>query len=43
MSHPKEIDVSTVGVRETAVRVVDQEDSATLITFYPVESGTEET
>jgi hypothetical protein len=36
--HPKEIDVSTQDVRQATVRVVDPEDSATLVTFFPVES-----
>ncbi|MFE1787050.1 DUF5335 family protein [Streptomyces sp. NPDC059525] len=35
VAHPKEIDVSTVDVPETAIRVLDQDDTATLITFYP--------
>ncbi|MER7519255.1 DUF5335 family protein [Streptomyces sp. NPDC126499] len=39
--HPKEIDISTVGVPEPAVRVLDGDDAATLITFFPAESGTE--
>ncbi|MFF8605689.1 DUF5335 family protein [Streptomyces sp. NPDC015346] len=43
VQHPKEIDVSTVDVPEPAVRVLDQEDTATLITFYPATSGTEST
>jgi len=38
--HPKEIDVSTQDVRQAAVRVVDPEDTATLITSFPVESRT---
>ncbi|MFJ8213448.1 DUF5335 family protein [Streptomyces sp. NPDC096033] len=37
VAHPKEIDVATVEVPEAAVRVLDQEDTATLITFYPAE------
>ncbi|MEU2231477.1 DUF5335 family protein [Streptomyces vietnamensis] len=39
--HPREIDVSTVGVPEPAVRVVDQDGAATLITFFPGAAGTE--
>ncbi|WP_433455211.1 DUF5335 family protein [Streptomyces sp. CA-142005] len=38
--HPKEVDVSTPDVTEAAVRVVDPEDTATLITFFPAESRT---
>ncbi|TVL91282.1 DUF5335 family protein [Streptomyces sp. SAJ15] len=41
VQHPKEIDVATAGVPEAAVRVLDQEDTATLISFFPVTSGTE--
>ena len=40
VTHPKEIDVATQDVRQATVRVVDPEDSATLITFFPVESPT---
>jgi hypothetical protein len=40
VQHPKEIDVSTEDVPEAAVRIMDQEDTATLITFFPVESST---
>ncbi|MET7761957.1 DUF5335 family protein [Streptomyces sp. NPDC005336] len=39
VSHPKEIDVATLDIPETAVRVVAPDESATLITFYPAESG----
>ncbi|MFS4093925.1 DUF5335 family protein [Streptomyces sp. AF1A] len=38
--HPKAVDVSTPDVAEAAVRVVDPEDTATLITFFPAESRT---
>ncbi|MET9176406.1 DUF5335 family protein [Streptomyces misionensis] len=38
--HPKEVDVSTPDAAEAAVRVVDPEDTATLITFFPAESRT---
>ncbi|MFF5707169.1 hypothetical protein ACFY7H_32475 [Streptomyces sp. NPDC012794] len=32
---PEAIDIATVDVPEAAVRVLDQEDPATLITFFP--------
>ncbi|MFK4144860.1 DUF5335 family protein [Streptomyces sp. NPDC004065] len=38
--HPKDVALSTPDVAEAAVRVVDPEDTATLITFFPAESGT---
>ncbi|MFF8268345.1 DUF5335 family protein [Streptomyces sp. NPDC016562] len=38
---PKAIDVATVGVPEAAVQVLDQEDTATLITFFPAAPGTQ--
>ncbi|MFI8326842.1 DUF5335 family protein [Streptomyces sp. NPDC085529] len=41
VEHPKEIDVSTVDVPESAVRVLDRDDVATLITLFPAGSGTE--
>lgn len=41
VQHPKEIDVATADVPEAAVRILDQEDTATLITFFPVRSGEE--
>ncbi|WP_167387951.1 DUF5335 family protein [Streptomyces recifensis] len=39
--HPTEIDVATQDVPEPAVRAVDKDGTATLITFFPQESGTE--
>ena len=38
--HPKEIDVATLDIPEDAVRIVATDGTATLTTFYPVESGT---
>ncbi|MFI2367628.1 DUF5335 family protein [Streptomyces sp. NPDC018833] len=35
--HPQEIDITTLATSQTAVRVLDPEGTATLITFYPVE------
>ncbi|MEU6867035.1 DUF5335 family protein [Streptomyces sp. NPDC046876] len=40
VQHPKEVDVATAGVPEAAVQVLDQEGTATLISFFPVASGT---
>lgn len=40
VQHPQEVDVLMVDVPEPAVRILDQEDTATLITFYPAESST---
>ncbi|GHE47316.1 hypothetical protein GCM10017771_68090 [Streptomyces capitiformicae] len=39
-SPERAIDVSTQDVPEAAVRVVDPEDTATLITFFPVQAPT---
>ncbi|MEU6542769.1 DUF5335 family protein [Streptomyces sp. NPDC046859] len=39
--HPTEIDVATQDIPEPAVRVVDKDGTATLITFFSKESGTE--
>ncbi|MFF9378546.1 DUF5335 family protein [Streptomyces griseoluteus] len=39
VSHPTEIDVATQDVPEPAVRIVDKDGTATLITFFPQESG----
>lgn len=41
VTQPKEVDVSTCDVPQPVVRVVDVEDTATLITFFPGDSGTE--
>ncbi|MFG3479508.1 DUF5335 family protein [Streptomyces sp. NPDC047980] len=35
VAHPKEIDIATEDIPETAVRVVAPDDTATLITFFP--------
>ncbi|MYU13482.1 hypothetical protein GTZ78_23020 [Streptomyces sp. SID8361] len=40
VSHPTEVDVATEDIPEAAVRVVAPDGTATLITFYPEESGT---
>ncbi|MEU7056478.1 DUF5335 family protein [Streptomyces sp. NPDC046197] len=40
VSHPREVDVTTQDIPEPAVRIVDQDGTATLITFFPQESGT---
>ncbi|MEV5936563.1 DUF5335 family protein [Streptomyces sp. NPDC093250] len=37
--HPQSVELSTPDVTEAAVRVVDQEGTATLVTFFPAESG----
>ncbi|MBW8087986.1 MULTISPECIES: DUF5335 family protein [Streptomyces] len=40
VAHPTEVDITTEDVPEAAVRVVAPDGTATLITFYPEESGT---
>ncbi len=37
--HPKEVDITTRDVPETAVRLVAPDGTATLITVYPADSG----
>lgn len=39
VAHPKEVDVATMDIPEAAVRVVGADGTATLVTFYPAESG----
>ncbi|WP_220450795.1 hypothetical protein [Streptomyces canus] len=41
VGHPREIDVATQDIPEPAVRTVDKDGTATLITFFSQESGTE--
>ncbi|MFE3036048.1 DUF5335 family protein [Streptomyces canus] len=41
VSHPTEIDVATQDTPEPAVRTVDEDGTATLITFFSQESGAE--
>ncbi|WP_432092409.1 DUF5335 family protein [Streptomyces sp. bgisy100] len=40
VEHPEEVGLSTLDVPEAAVRVLAQDGTATLITFFPVKSVT---
>lgn len=41
VAHPREVQVTTRDIPEPAVRLVDQDGSVTLITFYAPKSGTD--